>query len=190
MDVSEHCMYQNANSCTIALSEPGTALFEGGTLSKTCLYHVQTCMYNVHTMFKHVHTITCKLSDGMWSVVVNLYRHVCTMSIHIFTFMYMYVHCTYKYINSCTCIYMYVHMYKCMLMYIHVHTCSWIYVQVQTCMYNVQQPTYRFAISCPGGKDSRCLGGMTMEQRAGCIQLSVRIEFHVGISTGSCNGVE
>jgi hypothetical protein len=30
-------MYQNANSCTIALSEAGTALFEGGTLSKTHL---------------------------------------------------------------------------------------------------------------------------------------------------------
>ena len=44
MDVSEHCMYQMANSCTIALSEAGTALFEGGIQSKTCMYHVQTSM--------------------------------------------------------------------------------------------------------------------------------------------------
>ena len=56
MDMSEHCMYQMANSCTIALSEAGTALFEGGIQSKTCMYHVQTCMNHVHTMFKLVHT--------------------------------------------------------------------------------------------------------------------------------------
>ena len=60
MDVSEQCMYQMANSCTIALSEAGTAMLEGDNPSKTCLYHVQTCMYNVHTMFKHVHTHTYK----------------------------------------------------------------------------------------------------------------------------------
>ena len=46
-----------ANSCTIALSEAGTALFEGGIQSKTCMYHVQTSMNHVHTMFKPVHTI-------------------------------------------------------------------------------------------------------------------------------------
>jgi len=56
--MSETCIYQMANSCTIALSEAGTALFEGGIQSKTCLYYVQTCMNHVHTLFKPVHTIT------------------------------------------------------------------------------------------------------------------------------------
>ena len=56
--MSETFIYQMANSCTIALSEPGTALFEGGIQSKTCLYYVQTCMNHVHTLFKPVHTIT------------------------------------------------------------------------------------------------------------------------------------
>ena len=56
--MSETCIYQMANSCTIALSEAGTALFEGGIQSKTCMYHVQTSMNYEHTMFKPVHTNT------------------------------------------------------------------------------------------------------------------------------------
>ena len=56
--MSETCIYQMANSCTIALSEAGTALFESGIQSKTCMYHVQTSMNYVHTMFKPVHTNT------------------------------------------------------------------------------------------------------------------------------------
>ena len=74
--------------------------------------------------------------DGKWSVVVKLYRRVCTMSIHIFTFMNVYVQCTYKYINSCTCMYyahtnvlMYVHVHN---MYIHVYDFMNVYKHVCT----------------------------------------------------------
>ena len=38
--------------------------------------------------------------DGKWSVVVKLYRRVCTMYKHIYTFMNVYVPCTYIYMKS------------------------------------------------------------------------------------------
>ncbi len=97
-------------------------------------------------------------SDEKWSVtvVVKLYRLVCITSIHIFTFMNVYVLCTYIYINSWTCMYMlhtiihvYIWIYVC-TMYIHVHEWMNWYEHVHTCLYHVQTRTYSFAVSCPG----------------------------------------
>ncbi len=71
--------------------------------------------------------------DGKWSVVVKLYRRVCTMSMHIFifTFINMYVSCTYIYINSWTCCSTVVLCkYKCIngcTCTYHAHTRSWIH---------------------------------------------------------------
>ncbi len=119
-------------------------------------YHVQ-CMYMyIHSIYMYMQCTymsgTCgelRLAgvarligpDGKWSVGVKLYRRVCTMSIHIFTFMNVYVPCTYKYDNSCTCMYMlhtfiyiHVHVYH---MYIHVHEFMNLYKHVQTCLYHV-----------------------------------------------------
>ena len=93
--------------------------------------------------------------DGKSSLVVKQYRRVCTTYIHIFTFINMYIPCTYQYIISCTCMYYvhtnvsgHVHVYT---MYIHVHEYMNLYEHVQTCMYMVQTHTHRFATSCPGG---------------------------------------
>ncbi len=55
--------------------------------------------------------------DGKWSVVGKLYRSVCTMSIHILTYMAVYVPCTCMYIVH-TYIHTYVHVYN---MNIHIH---------------------------------------------------------------------
>ena len=78
-------------------------------------------------------------NDGKWSVVVNMHRRVCTVSIHISTSMYMSVTCTYKDINTCTCMYFVhllgkIHVHTCTLacMYIYVHVRS-MYIEVYTC---------------------------------------------------------
>ena len=76
-------------------------------------------------------------NDGKWSVVVNMHRRVCTVSIHISTSMYMSVTCTYKDINACTCMYhvhtlgkIHVHVCTSMYIYVHVHC---MYIHVYTC---------------------------------------------------------
>ena len=116
-------------------------------------------MYNVCTMY--VHGINSCLNRFSWStercrcrteghpsalcvhnynvhsVVVNIHRRVCTVSIHISTSMYMSVTCTYKDINTCTCMYhvqtldkIHVHVCTCMHIYVHVHS---MYIHVYTC---------------------------------------------------------
>ncbi len=81
--------------------------------------------------------------DWKWSVVVKLYRRVCTMSIdsihiftflkvmsiHIFRFMNMYVPCTYKYIHSWTCMFM---VYTFLYIHAQVHIHSWMNIFVCT----------------------------------------------------------
>ncbi len=57
--------------------------------------------------------------DGKGSVVVKLYIRVCTMSIHIFIFMNVYVTCTYIDLNSCTSLQ---HVHTKLL--IHEHVCT------------------------------------------------------------------
>ncbi len=99
--------------------------------------------------------------DGTWSVVVvELYRRVCTVSIHISTSMQKYVLCTYKYMKSWTCMYMlytiYIYLCSSTYMYIHFHDFMKRSEHVHICLYHVQTRMYRFAESCPGGQDSRC----------------------------------
>ena len=128
----------------------------------TCLYIVCTCIYTVHD-FKPVSTgfrVSLIRHDGKWSVVVNLYRRVCIVSIHILTYVNVCVPCTYKCITTWTCMYN-LHTFR----YIHVqgtdmyvHVCAFMNMceHVHTCLYHVQTRMYRFAQSCPGGQDSRC----------------------------------
>jgi hypothetical protein len=94
----------------------------------------------------------CQNSVEYW----KMYRHVCTMYIHISKFLSMYIKwtgITYLYRHVCTITFLYIHGIN---MYIPCTYRFYIPVQVQTCLYMVQTCLYRFAKSCPGGQDSRC----------------------------------
>ncbi len=103
-----------------------------------------------------------KLKAGFCQISVEylkMYRDVCTMYIHICKFLSMYMKwtgITYLYRHVCTITYLYVHG---IIMYIPCIYRFYIPVQGQKCLYMVQTCLYRFAKSCPGGQDSRCIHG-------------------------------
>ncbi len=144
-----------------------------------CMYvstHVQRMYMSIHCMYMYIHSsqlqpvvstgfrVSRIRYDGKWSVVVNLYRRVCIVSIHILTFMNVCVPCTYKCITTWTCMYnlhtfRYIHV-QGTDMYVHVCALMNMCEHVHTCLYHVQTRMYRFALSCPGGQDSRCRAAM------------------------------
>jgi hypothetical protein len=92
---------------------------------------------------------------------LKVYRHVCTMYIHICKFLSMYMKwtgITYLYIHVCTITYLYVHGIN---MYIPCIYRFYIPVYVQTCLYIVQTCPYCFAKSCPGGQHSRWIASVS-----------------------------
>ncbi len=106
------------------------------TLYIPCMYiilHVYTCMYMVVHTKSDSPAVLCWLGL-MESVVVKLYRRVCTMSIHIFTFMNVYAPSKY--------IHLYIFMHKS----IHIHELLFEYISlymVLTRLYHVQTGMYR-----------------------------------------------
>ncbi len=78
----------------------------------------------------------------LYYVHTLVYSHecLCAMYIKIYSFMNVHLHRTYIYIYSCT--YTFMNKYICLYMEL-------------TRLYHVQTDVYRFALFCPGGKDSR-----------------------------------
>jgi hypothetical protein len=112
------------------------------------------------TRVMHTAMIQQQLMAGCCQISVEylkMYRHFCTMYIHICKFLSMYMKwtgITYLYRHVCTITYLYVHGKN---MYIPCIYRFYIPVQGQTCLYMVQTCLYRIAKSCPGGQDSRWL---------------------------------
>ena len=113
----------------------------------TCLYIVCTCIYTVHNFNQLSQQVFGfrgsgnDRHDGKWSVVVNLYRRVCIMSIHKLTFMNVCVPCTYKCITTWTCMYN-LHTFR----YIHVQGTD-MYVHVCAFM-NMCVPCTYMSVPC------------------------------------------
>ena len=146
-------------------------------MHKMCGTYVQRMYMSIQRMYMYIqcmYMVSPVVSTG-FQKMVNLYRRVCIVSIHILTFMNVCVPCTYKCITSWTCMYN-LHTFR----YIHVHgTDMYVHVRdfmnmsehVHTCLYHVQTRMYRFAQSCPGGQDSRCVSewGLTSWKLYGVI---------------------
>ncbi len=108
-----------------------------------CTYTVQQCLYISGNEQSHLYTAhqlyrpactslymvcTCLWNSKLVHKCTNVYIHVWTMYIHVYTgiFMNAYIQCTYMFINIPKCMYVFIHF-----------ECSYISRNVWTCLYSV-----------------------------------------------------
>ena len=105
-----------------------------------CTYTVQQCLYisgNEHSHLYTAHQLyrtactslymvcTCLWNSKLVYNCINVYIHVWTMYIHVYTWIFMnvYIPCTYMFINIPKCMYVFINFKKCMNM--SVLQCIW-----------------------------------------------------------------
>ena len=108
-------------------------------LPYTCLYTVCTCLYDSKYVCKCIN-----MYIHVWTMYIHVYSpnctyHVRTMYIHVYDYWVLYIPCTYMYIHFMICTYMFKHgtyysiVYSTYVhginMYVHVYT-RWVGFQM------------------------------------------------------------